>query len=91
MRDTNVDDCMGEIWGIYLLNIFKRKCLGQRMMDFAIEQLKAAGYCKLGLWVLATNKNAIRFYEKMGFAHNGITKDADLGELITGLLYTKNI
>lgn len=90
-RDTNVDDCMGEIQGIYLLNTFKRKHLGQRMMNFALEQLKSDGYCKSGLWVLASNKNAIRFYEKMGFSYNGIAKKVNLGEPITELLYIKDL
>ncbi len=90
-RDTSLDDCTGEIQGIYLLNSFKRKHLGQQMLDFALKQLKATGCGKVGLWVLDKNKSAIPFYEKMGFTHNGITKGENLGEPITELLYTKNI
>lgn len=82
---------MGEIQGIYLLDAYKRNHLGRRMMDFAEEQLKDGGYRKVGLWVLSTNENAIRFYEKLGFEHDGITQKADLGETVTELLYTKNI
>lgn len=82
---------MGEIQGIYLLNAYKRKSLGRRMMDFAEEQLKNCGYRKVGLWVLSTNESAIRFYEKLGFEYGDITQEADLGETVTELLYTKDI
>lgn len=90
-RDSDADNRMGEIQGIYLLNEYKRKQLGRRMLNYALERLKAAGYSQAGLWVLNTNNNAIQFYEKMGFEHSAITKTADLGQPITELLYTKRL
>lgn len=82
---------IGEIYGIYLLNDYQRLHLGQRMMDYAIAQLKASGYEKVGLWVLSGNIGAIRFYENQGFRHSGIHKEADLGKTISELLYVKEI
>lgn len=90
-RDTDMNSNMGEIQGIYILNAYKRNHLGQAMLNYALEQLKAEGYNKAGLWVLKTNDNAIRFYEKMGFEHSKIIKTADLGQSITELLYSKRL
>lgn len=81
---------MGEIYGIYLLNECKRKHLGQKMIEYALEQLKISGYHKVGLWVLAANKNAISFYEKQGFAYSGISKKVSLGETVVERLYIKS-
>lgn len=78
---------IGEIHGIYLLKEFKRKHIGQRMMEYALEQLRNDGYQKAGLWMLNTNKAAV-FYEKLGFVYNGTSKEVNLGEQVTELLYT---
>lgn len=88
------DNCqsgVGEIYGIYLLNDYQRMHLGQRMMEYAIARLKASDYEQVGLWVLSGNIGAIRFYEKQGFRHSGIRKEADLGETVSELLYVKEI
>lgn len=61
------------------------------MLNCALGQLKTEGYNKAGFWVLDTNDNAIRFYEKMGFERSIITKAIDLGQPITELLYTKRL
>ena len=90
-RDNIQNGGIGEIYGIYLLNEYKRMHLGQRMMEYATAQLKASGYEKIGLWVLTDNMDAIRFYEKQGFRHSGIHKEADLGETVLELLYVKEI
>lgn len=82
---------VGEIYGIYLLNEYKRMHLGQKMMAFAIAQLKADGYKKVGLWVLQGNTGAIHFYEKQGFQYSGIHKKVDLGSIVSELLYTSEI
>lgn len=90
-RDHCQNGSVGEIYGIYLLNDYQRMHLGQRMMEYAIARLKTNGYEKVGLWVLSGNMGAIRFYEKQGFQHSGICKEADLGETVSELLYVKEI
>lgn len=90
-RELDMDHRMGEIYGIYILDLHKRKHLGQRLLAYALKQLEADGYEKAGLWVLDTNVNAMGFYERMGFAHRGKTKQAKPGQLITELFYTKRL
>ena len=47
---------------------------GSQMMARLLDDVKAAGYQKMMLWVFAANLAARRFYEKHGFAVNGREK-----------------
>ncbi|MBQ8382505.1 MAG: GNAT family N-acetyltransferase [Clostridia bacterium] len=90
-RSTSDAEYMGEIQGIYLLKAHQRKQYGRMMLNHALQQLKRCGYRKVGLWVLSSNESARRFYEKMWFSYANINKSADLGAIVTELLYTKDI
>lgn len=90
-REKETYKNIGEIHGIYLLDDYKRKHLGQKMLEYALEQLKIAGYDEVGLWVLEANKNAIGFYEKQGFVYSGKCMEEKLGEPMKKMLYTKKI
>lgn len=89
-RDTS-DDMIGEIQGIYLLDACKRMGIGRKLMAYALERLSELGNSEVGLWVLDANERAIRFYEALGFAYSGRYKDADLGEIVRELFYTKKL
>lgn len=56
-----------EIQRIYVLNDFKRKRMGRRLMDKAIEEAgsRQVDFVWLGVW--ENNTKAISFYEKHGF------------------------
>lgn len=90
-RDAVPYENMGEIQGIYLLKAYQRQGIGKRLMDHAIRALGTRGNQMAGLWVLATNANAIAFYEAYGFTDSGIRKKAVLGEEITERLYIKQM
>lgn len=48
-----------------------RKGYGSQMMSRILEDVKAAGYDKMMLWVFNNNVRAIRFYEAHGFVTSG--------------------
>ena len=48
-----------------------RKGYGSQMMSRILEDVKAAGYDKMMLWVFNNNVRAIRFYEAHGFVTTG--------------------
>lgn len=48
-----------------------RKGYGSQMMSRILEDVKAAGYDKMMLWVFDNNVRAIRFYEAHGFVTSG--------------------
>ncbi len=56
---------------IYLHQDFLNVGLGTAMVKRSIEFAKSHGFHKIGLTVIAENKNAIHVYEKVGFKHEG--------------------
>jgi GNAT superfamily N-acetyltransferase len=62
------DDDGAELYVIYVLAEYWSKGVGGPLMDRVIEGVRAGGYPRLALWVLAGNERARRFYERYGFA-----------------------
>lgn len=89
-RDADLRDA-GEIQGIYLLRGFQRRGLGRALLADALDRLRAAGYKTAYLWVLSTNENARRFYEKNGFAPDGAEKTAVLGTPVSEVRYVHKL
>lgn len=58
-----------ELWALYVHPRRHGSGAGRLLADAAIGELPAF------LWVLDGNARAIRFYEKIGFAFDGATKD----------------
>lgn len=78
----------------YIHQDFQGVGLGTAILDKLIELAKKEGLHRLGLYVVADNKPAIRLYQKMGFKVEGVMKDAYFGEdgkyhdmLVMGLLF----
>lgn len=86
-RDQDKDDTYGEIWGIYLLPEYWNKGIGSYFINWGLNELKKRGYKKVTLWVLEANYNARKFYEKIGFKHEGTIKDITLGKKLKELRY----
>lgn len=57
-----------ELYVIYVLPRSWSRGVGRSLMDRVIEDARAAGHVRLGLWVLEGNGRARRFYERYGFA-----------------------
>lgn len=89
-RDEDVPDA-GEVQGIYLLREAQHLGLGRMLMGDALRRLKDAGYREAVLWVLKGNEQAIRFYEKAGFAPDGAEKTAVLGTPVAELRYSRKL
>lgn len=79
-RDEDLDSFFGEIWGMYLLPAYWNQGLGKELINWGIRELKRRGYKKVSLWVLEENINARRFYEKIGFGHDGTVKEINIGK-----------
>ena len=60
---------VGEVYALYVLKEYHGLGVGRRLMDAALEELRA--YPQVCLWVLKANSRAIRFYEKCGFRATG--------------------
>ena len=86
-RDEKLPD-WGEIPSIYIHPDFYHKGYGEKLLTYALNQLRIAGYINCYLWVLSENTNAIKFYENNEFLFNGDTCVCNImGNDLTDLRY----
>jgi hypothetical protein len=58
-------------------------------LNWGLEKLKDLGYSTAILWVIKENKNAISFYEKQVFWHDGIERKIFRGIELSQIRYQK--
>ena len=56
--------------GLAVKKNFRKKGLGSKLLKHALEFLKEKNFSAARLFVLASNKSAIKFYKKNGFVEN---------------------
>lgn len=64
---------IGELYGFYVHPDSWGTGVANELHDHAIEALRADGWGRLKLWVLADNARARRFYERHGWTADGAT------------------
>lgn len=79
----------GEIQALYVLQKAQGRGLGRALLDKALEELRNRGFTRAVLWVLSTNKDAIGFYEHVGFAFSGVEKEEVLGTPVVEKQYER--
>ena len=72
-RDNDMPD-YAELICIHSLQDNWRKGFGTQMMNRVMDDMKAAGYNKVMLWVFTNNIRARKFYESCGFVTYGKVK-----------------
>lgn len=60
--------------GMGLAPAYRGKGLGRRLMEAALEASRREGFERVDLFVFASNANAIRLYESMGFVREGVRR-----------------
>jgi GNAT superfamily N-acetyltransferase len=70
-RDNGEAEGTAEIYAIYVEPDHWRAGLGTRLIGAALGQLATSGFDEVMLWTFAENAPARRFYEVMGFEHDG--------------------
>jgi GNAT superfamily N-acetyltransferase len=70
-EDADADERTAELYAIYLEPDRVGTGVGRRLLEHAIEDLRARGFAAVTLWVLETNERARRFYEIAGWKHDG--------------------
>lgn len=79
----------GEIYAIYLLADYYHRGIGLKLMNAALEQLKA--YKQVAVWVLKDNRRAINFYEKCDFRLDDAEDVLILGSPVTEVRMIKKM
>ncbi len=72
-RDNDMSD-YAELICIHSLQDSWRKGCGTQMINRIMDDMKAAGYDKVMLWVFTNNVRARKFYESCGFVTYGKVK-----------------
>ncbi len=90
-RDADKTDTCGEIGGIYLLPEYWNMGIGSELINWGINELGKRNFSKVILWVLEENINARKFYEKVGFKHDGTVKEITIGKKLVEYRYEKAI
>lgn len=90
-RDSDKDESYGEIWGIYLLPECWNRGIGSKLINWGLNELAKRNYKRGTLWVLKDNLNARKFYEKIGFEHDGTIKEISIGKTLNEYRYVKVI
>jgi ribosomal protein S18 acetylase RimI-like enzyme len=62
----------GQVYAIYVTPGQWSTGAGLALMRASVEHLGAQGFTEIRLWVLDTNERARRFYERFGFAPDGV-------------------
>lgn len=88
-RDKDKTETYGEIWGIYLLPEYWKMGIGSKLINWGLNELNKRKYKKVTLWVLEENINARRFYERVGFKHDGTVKEINIGKKLNEYRYEK--
>jgi GNAT superfamily N-acetyltransferase len=74
-RDHDAVEGTGELFAIYLDEAVAGTGVGAALLERAELDLRAAGFERVSLWVLASNVRARRFYERHGWAWDGTTSE----------------
>jgi ribosomal protein S18 acetylase RimI-like enzyme len=81
----------GELYALYVTPDWWSAGVGRALMDSVLAALREAGYTSAVLWVLADNTRARRFYDRAGFAPDGVTNIlAGLGGVLE-FRYARNL
>jgi GNAT superfamily N-acetyltransferase len=91
-RDDDAPDDVGELVAINLAPPAWGTGLGRALLEAATQHLRAVGFRRATLWVVAGNERAIRFYGIAGWTPDGTTKTADIGgATITEARYAREL
>lgn len=85
------DESEIDLGRIYLLPEYWGKNIGIEFIDWLCKELKNKGFVKVALWVVEENLRARKFYEKVGFAHDGEIRIINPGREIKEYRYTKQL
>jgi len=77
--DDDLTDEYYELHYIYLHPDYFRQGIGAKAIDFAMQKACAMGKKFLVIWVIESNANSVKFYEKCGFLRDGCSKIQNRG------------
>jgi ribosomal protein S18 acetylase RimI-like enzyme len=58
----------GAILDFYVAPDFRKKGIGGKLLDYALEQIRSLGYTHSSILISSSNKRALKLYTKRGFS-----------------------
>lgn len=89
IKDTERHDSEIDIGTICLLPEYWGRNIGIEFIGWGLKELKRKGYIKVVLWVVEENVRARKFYEKVGFEHDGEIRIINTGRELKEYRYIK--
>jgi ribosomal protein S18 acetylase RimI-like enzyme len=90
-KDIDLNNSYIEILRIYIQPSYWGQNLGAELMAWGLDKLQQQGCAKVTLWVIEENMRARKFYEKLGFVQDGVTRTINVGKDIKDLRYIKSL
>lgn len=78
-RDDDASEDTGEIPMIYVDPELFGKGVGRSLLSHATDALRASGFVRATLWVMEGNRQARRFYERLGWSWDGTVRHPQYG------------
>lgn len=75
-RGTRETQSHRGVLGMGIVDGYRDQGLGQRLITATLDAARSRGFHRVELDVHADNPRAIRLYQKVGFAHEGVSRDA---------------
>lgn len=75
-REARDAQAHGGVLGMGIVDGYRDRGLGRRLIGATLEAARAAGFHRVELDAHGDNLRAIALYEKVGFVHEGIARDA---------------
>ncbi len=90
--DVDADNTTGELRGLYAVPAAWGTGAGKAVHDAALAALRAVGLAQATLWTFSTNERAIAFYDRQGWAPDGLTKtDTSRGFPLAEIRYRRGL
>jgi ribosomal protein S18 acetylase RimI-like enzyme len=85
-RDADAPERTGEIFALYVDPERQGSGFGAALVEHACSELAAKGFSRLTLWTFQHNPASRRFYERLGFAHDGTETSDEDGAIVRYVL-----
>jgi ribosomal protein S18 acetylase RimI-like enzyme len=73
-RDHDAAPDVGEIYALYVDPSAWRRGVGRALVEHGLDRLAESGFAEAMLWTFAETARSRRFYESLGFTHDGGTQ-----------------
>ncbi len=90
-RDEDANKETYELKGLYLLPEYFRQGIGTKAMEFVFSKARDLNMKTVIVWLLESNHNAEKFYEKCGFVPDGKTREQNFGKTLNCIRMKRNL